>query len=42
MLKQVTKICNYLAKRWKDNDIDFIKLYNEWTSTLVEELDFNI
>ena len=42
ILKQLIKLCNYLVKHRKDVDFDFVKLFNEWTSTLVEELDFNI
>lgn len=26
----------------KNASFDFVRLFNEWTSTLVEELDFNI
>ena len=36
MLKQLTRLCNYLAKRWKNSNFDFVKLYDEWTATLVE------
>ena len=42
ILKQLTKVCNYLIKHMKHDNFDFVKLFNEWTSTLVEELDFNI
>lgn len=42
MLKQLTRLCDYLAKKWKNSNFDFVKLYDEWTATLVEELDFNI
>lgn len=42
MLKKLTQFCNYLIRKRKNNEFDFIKLYDEWTSTLVEELDFSI
>lgn len=42
MLKKLTKVCNYLVKRKNNNEFDFIKLYEEWTLTLIEELDFRI
>jgi predicted unusual protein kinase regulating ubiquinone biosynthesis (AarF/ABC1/UbiB family) len=42
ILKQLTSLCNYLGQQFKNTDFDFVKLFNEWTSTLVEELDFNI
>jgi aarF domain-containing kinase len=42
MLKQITQICNFLVKCTKNAEFDFIKLFNEWTATLVEELDFSI
>lgn len=35
MLKKVTQVCNYLVRKRKNNEFDFIKLYEEWTSTLV-------
>ena len=35
ILKNLTNLCSYLSKQFKNVDFDFVKLFNEWTSTLV-------
>lgn len=40
VLKKIILFCNYLMEKKNYKDIDLIKLYETFTSTLVEELDF--
>lgn len=40
VLRKITNFCNYLMIKWDYKEIDLLKLFDTWTSTLVEELDF--
>jgi aarF domain-containing kinase len=42
VLGKITQLCNYLVNRSRDSHLNLLKLYDTWTSTLVEELDFKI
>ena len=42
VLGKIAKFCNYLVNRSRKEGFDFIKIYDTWTDTLVEELDFRI
>ena len=40
VLKKIILFCNYLMEKRNYKDIDLVKLYDTFTSTLVEELNF--
>ena len=40
VLKRITNFCNYLMLKNEYKDIDLLKIFDCWTQSLVEELDF--
>lgn len=40
VLRRITNFCDYLMRKWDYKEVDLLKLYDTWTCTLVEELDF--
>lgn len=40
MLGHITRLCNDLMVRNNYKEVDLLRIFETWTSTLVEELDF--
>jgi len=40
VLSHIINLCNYLMIKNDYKEVDLLKIFNTWTSTLVEELDF--
>ena len=35
VLNKITHFCNYLMVKWNYNDVNLLKLFDTWTSTLI-------
>ena len=40
ILTHITNFCNYLMLKNNYKEVDLLSIFDTWTSTLVEELDF--